>query len=341
MSLLTDALHILTCFGLSGPLVRLQPLGGAGGMSGADLWQVRARDELFCLRRWPAEHPSADALAWIHQQLRRAVTAGCDFVPLPLPTPDGQTFVRHAGHLWELSEWMPGRADFHLQPTHNKLIAALRALARFHQATADAATDRPGRSPGLEVRWLQLQSTTPQRLSTLNGTLDAAYGPQIQRLAQQVLQLVPQCLQSARTAVAAARDLITPTQPCIRDIWHDHVLYQGERVSGFIDFGAMRIETPVGDIARLLGSLVGNDPQRWREGLAAYEEVRPVTDDQRRLLAAFDAANITLAGLNWIDWLYVQRRQFRDLDQVAGRLAEICRRAECFAEHDWPPRDGL
>lgn len=51
-------------------------------------------------------------------------------------------------------------------------------------------------------------------------------------------------------------------QPCIRDIWHDHVLFDGDRVTGLIDFGAMQIDTPATDIARLVGSLQSYSPPR-------------------------------------------------------------------------------
>ncbi len=72
----------------------------------------------------------------------------------------------------------------------------------------------------------------------------------------------------------AAELLAAPLQPCIRDVWHDHVLFVGDDVSGLVDFGAMQPDSVAADIARLLGSLAGDDRQAWTIGLAAYESVQ-------------------------------------------------------------------
>jgi homoserine kinase type II len=95
-----------------------------------------------------------------------------------------------------------------------------------------------------------------------------------------------------------------PLATCLRDIWHDHVLFTGDRVTGVIDFGAVAIGSPAADISRLLGSMVGDDRHRWELGLAAYESVRPLTDDEREAVRFFDSTGIVLSAANWLLWLY-------------------------------------
>jgi Ser/Thr protein kinase RdoA (MazF antagonist) len=318
--------YVLRQFGYRSAELALRSLGNAGGMSGAAIWQVRSVSSRLCLRQWPAEHPSRGHLAWIHRQLSRAAKAGCDFLPIPLLTIDGDTFIQHDGRLWELAAWMPGRADYHQQPSTAKLTAALQALARFHLATSDPATDPVAVSPGLERRGHQIRSLSPQQLSRFAHAIDLRHGPEIERLARRIVQRTPACLQRAAPVVEGASKLRTPLQPCLRDVWHDHVLFEGQRVTGLIDFGAMRVDSPAGDVARLLGSLVRNDPSGWRAGREAYAALRPLTVDQRRMLEAFDAANITLAGINWIRWLFVEGRHFEKLERVERRLTEVCLR---------------
>ena len=125
--------------------------------------------------------------------------------------------------------------------------------------------------------------------------------------------------QKSRTSASSRQ---VPLQPCIRDIWHDHVLFQGEEVSGLIDFGALRIENVATDVARLLGSLVGNDKRGWQRGLDAYAEVRPLSSDELQLAEAFDLSGTLLGGINWVQWIYLEERQFEDRGAVLGRLGE-------------------
>ena len=78
-------------------------------------------------------------------------------------------------------------------------------------------------------------------------------------------------------------DRTWPLQPCLCDVWHDHVLFDGDRVTGLIDYGAMKIDHPAVDLARLLGSLAEDDLAGWTIGLAAYREVRPLSGGEEEL----------------------------------------------------------
>ena len=116
------------------------PLGNRGGFSGACLWQVKELAGDFCLRAWPPGDPSPERLAWIHGLMSKARSAGLSFVPAVLATPQGATWVEQAGRQWELTTWMPGRADFQEQPTQQKIAAACTALALVHKAWAGTAS---------------------------------------------------------------------------------------------------------------------------------------------------------------------------------------------------------
>src|SRR5690606_11839002 len=126
-------------------------LGSAGGFSGAQFWRFQSPAGRLCLRRWPVEHPNLERLQFIHAVLAHVHQRGFRLIPVPLPTQSGGTYVQHAGHLWELTPWMPGRADYHNRPALQKLEAALRALAAFHQAAASFPLTRrePTVSPGI------------------------------------------------------------------------------------------------------------------------------------------------------------------------------------------------
>ena len=116
--------------------------------------------------------------------------------------------------------------------------------------------------------------------------------------------------------------LHVPLQPCIRDIWHEHVLFEGETVSGLVDFGALRPENVAADIARLLGSLAGDHAADWKLGLSAYEQVRPLSASERELITAFDRSAVLMSGIQWLQWIYLEGRTFEAPQRVLDRLDE-------------------
>src|SRR5687768_15385541 len=105
---------------------QIEPLGSAGGMSGAQFWRISVvrgspdssvvrgspdpAQRVLCLRRWPTEHPSPERLAFIHAVLQHALRNGISFIPVPITSHAGESFVHHAGHLWQLEPWMRGTA---------------------------------------------------------------------------------------------------------------------------------------------------------------------------------------------------------------------------------------
>src|SRR5262249_4622464 len=115
------------------------------------LWRAEAAGLSLCLRAWPAHPSDPDRLALIHRLMARARRAGLSFVPAVFAAGD-TTVVGHAGRLWDLTEWLPGRADFHERPTAARLEAACSALARLHNAWEVAGTPAPSACPALQRR---------------------------------------------------------------------------------------------------------------------------------------------------------------------------------------------
>ena len=61
----------------------------------------------------------------------------------------------------------------------------------------------------------------------------------------------------------------------------------------------------------------------WAAGLAAYEEVRPLSAAERSQLPAFLHSGLVVGGMNWLRWLCVEGRQFSDPAQVLARMEAI------------------
>ncbi|HTN75017.1 MAG TPA: phosphotransferase [Pirellulaceae bacterium] len=321
-----DVAYVLSRFGWSQLPPHVDDLGHAGGFSGANLWRLKDGAETLCLRRWPAELTDDSRLRFIHQVQRHAARQ-MPCVPQLRLTLTGESFVQHADHFWELAAWLPGKANYHREPTPLKLRAALQTLAEFHLVVADFHA-APAFSPGLTERCKRLNNWLDGGIARLQAELPHSDWPELPERGARLVQLFLQEAPRLRPALTAAAQVRLPLQACLRDIWHDHVLFEGARVTGLVDFGAARMETVACDIARLLGSLVGDNSAAWQFGLNAYLEIRPLSHDERELVTMFDASGVLLAGMSWLEWLILERREFRNHTRVLRRIDDALARLE-------------
>jgi Ser/Thr protein kinase RdoA (MazF antagonist) len=117
-------------------------------------------------------------------------------------------------------------------------------------------------------------------------------------------------------------------QPCLCDVWHDHVLFSGDIVTGLIDYGSAKIDHVAVDLARLLGSLIQDDAGERVAGLRAYSTVSALTPEVEDLVIVLDKTGTVLGAANWLMWLYQEGRVFDNRLAVARRLGELVERLE-------------
>jgi homoserine kinase type II len=322
-----DSIQIAAVFGRYAPLAEptsFTLLGNRGGFSGARLWRGRSSSgEPLCLRAWPIA-TTPDQLARIHRSLRAA--AGLLFVPRVRADRTGAAWVEHSGRLWDLTDWMPGRADFWSSPTPGRLTAACHALAELHRAWTPPTS---ARSPCPAVRRRLRAVHDWQRLVAAGWRPDfTSDDDPVSPWAARTWRHVTAAAPHLPALLAPWADRLVAVQPCLCDVWHDHVLFEGDRVTGLVDYGAVKVDHVAVDLARLLGSLVGGDRGRFRAGLADYSRSNPLTDDEAALAELLDRTGVVLGAANWLRWLYHERRDFEDRAAVADRLAALVRRMD-------------
>jgi Ser/Thr protein kinase RdoA (MazF antagonist) len=121
-------------------------------------------------------------------------------------------------------------------------------------------------------------------------------------------------------------------QPCIRDVWQDHVLFQGDEVTGLIDFGSMGTDNVSCDVARLLGSYAGNSQPLWQAGIEAYATVRELSHTELGLVRAFDRSGVLLGAFNWAAWVLLEGRVFEEPLAVLRRMDALMERLETSSQ---------
>lgn len=323
-------LEVLSAYPTAYKPLAVEFLGSAGGFSGAEFWRIKTSTGAYCLRKWPLEHPSADQLRQIHAVLKHVARHGVPLVPLPVRTAEGEGYLTRDGHLWELTPWLEGEADFGQSRSDVKRRAAMVVLAEFHMAAATFPYrgDSVGLSPGLLDRTDRLRRWLAGDLDRLGQSIDRTIWPDLEPRARRILRLVPNLAGSILVLLEYCSRQALPLQFCIGDIWQDHVLFKGDRVVGLVDFGSVRRDNVSTDVARLLGSMASDDTAAWKVGIEAYRSAGPLTDAELIATTAFDRSGVLLAGLHWLEWIYLQRRVFASPPSIIARLDKIICRLE-------------
>lgn len=337
----------------SSPPRVLRRLSGSG-FSGSPVWLVEMEehgDERFVLKAFAGDRPPGRARA-VHRLMRGAHDAGIAEVPtlLEVRSPDGGTiFADASGRLWEMAGWRPGIPV--PAPSRSQASAAAMLLARVHHATADipfsdeGAALSPGPPPAWSRRKTALESIAVRGWAGSDrpadgdpsGALCAAVS-RFRALAEALLEARGGPRLLARLARMTVPEV--PLQPVLRDVWQAHLLFEGDRVTGLIDFHAAGIDSPAADLARLTGSWQvppGADPAAgptvvWHEAMSAYESIRPLSPAERRLVDLLHAAG-TIGSLDhWFRWVLAEERDFESPDAVIGRVDVLLKNLDSSLE---------
>ncbi len=313
----------------------------SAGFSGARVIRVETAEGAYCLRGWPPGDLPRDRLLGLHRLLEWVFEQGVSQVAVPVLTLDQSTLATVDDRLWQLEPWKPGSAGFHQNPSPQRLDAAMICLANWHRAAASFrstavesawfACHSGAASPAVCERLDLIRRWSERRLDQLSQRMRADAQMEFRDAAEQVLISFRRCAPTVTTQLQAASEMRFTLQPCLRDCWHDHVLFQGEKVTGLIDASACRTENVVTDLARLVGSFAGDDRDMWRLAIQAYSVRRPLSSEELDLLQILDRSGVLLSGMTWLDRYYLQGEAFPRMDRVVQRLRGISQRLGVLA----------
>jgi homoserine kinase type II len=260
--------------------------------------------------------------------MKRARNDGLAFVPAVFFTLDGASWVEADGRLWEVTQWMPGQADFQEKPTATRLEEACTALARLHECWRQTTETRTDVCPAISRRIERTREMLALSRSGWQPAIRLDDADPARPVAERAWRILPARVEAMPSRLERWVARRWPLQPCLCDVWHDHVLFEGDRLSGLIDYGAIKVDHVAVDLARLLGSLVEDDVERWNVGLRAYRTVRGLSADEEELVRVLDETGTVLGVANWLRWLYKGERQFEDRRTGAERLRIFVERVE-------------
>jgi homoserine kinase type II len=197
-------------------------------------------------------------------------------MPVPAPAPDADGRILHSlkGKPAAVVDRLRGKNE--LAPDAHQCGAVAEMLARMHLAGRDYARHQPN------LRGLPWwKETVPVLLPYVDKD-------------QRTLLLDELAFQ---TRIAASPDYASlPRGPIHADLFRDNVLFEGKGLSGFLDFYFAGCDTLLFDIGVCLNDWCVDldsgsaDAVRRAAFLTAYESVRPLVAEERRLLPALQRA---------------------------------------------------
>lgn len=319
------------------------------GFSGAIVARVATDRGPLAVRGWPPGALPRARLEALHQLL--AHVAGAVPVAVPIAAADGRTLVEANNRLWQLEPWLPGEADFHDDPSAERLAAAVATLAAFHQSARSFVPDaaartwfasaRAARSDAVDERlarldrWKRNWDTLVRRAHRQSRTQHTATDNDLPPLHESV-DVIDRLFGQGAAFVADQLQMASrteyPCQPCLRDPWHDHLLWTGNRVSGLIDPAACRSDNVAIDLARLLGSLVADSATGWDQGLAAYQQHRTLSLAESGLVTVLDQSGVLMAGAVWLERI-ADNQLARPAPHVLARILAVIARMQTLINH--------
>ena len=304
----------------------IEALGSAGGFSGAEFWKISVGPTEYCLRRWPHGKPNRSQADMIYSTLEYVRQHSDLPLAFPIPTVHGEPMCRAGDANWELSLWMPGKPIAETKINDDQLRAAARALAEFHNTTS-LLSQQQRASPAIDLRCTMIDRLWAAQLEQLQSTQVVSDVVDI-GVKKMLLEQFRYQAHALRQQLELLRSVPVFQIPIFGDVWSDHVFFKNDEVSGIVDFGAMKLESPCLDIARLFGSYADYSSEALPRGISYYGEFRELNDLDRSLIKLYDRGYLILAGIQWLIWLELEQRVFSDNESVRQRLHRLVRRCD-------------
>ncbi len=211
-----------------------------------------------------------------------------------------------AGPLFALKAWPPAATVAALDAMHAHMNAARAAGCDFVPAVVPArsgatAVEAGGRAFDLTawVPGVAVGDPTDAQLDAVGEAVAALHRAWRGGPTAGPIPAVARRLAVLADAVPAAlkpwANVVGPIQPTVGDLRLEHVLFTGDRVTGVVDYGAVKPDHPAADLARLAADL---PPERLSRLVTSYN-ARAAGAVPAELVAALAHAGLAGAVRFW------------------------------------------
>jgi Ser/Thr protein kinase RdoA (MazF antagonist) len=332
-----------------GPQSKLTITPVSQGFSGGSVYRCDATDGSYALKLWPTG-TSSQRVDEVHAIQRFASKSLAILPSLRSLGRNRYRLTLESTHV-ELSTWMPGSAfnakstdelnsirclssrDFSKKDlfVNAAVSAGAAAIARFHEVTHGLGTERSA-APAISQRLKrlgELRHALPRVLADSRHWCGPA-----QLAVEKLRRDWPRLHNASELELQPWLHKAMPVQWVLRDIHREHILFENERVSGIVDFDAVRRDTVATDLARWVGSFADLDVavgELWPEAIAGYTSVREISTCEQQLSSAIERASWYIHLANWVTWIAGKSQDIPGgIEAAQGRVSALLRRSDVW-----------
>ena len=329
---------------------------GSGGFSGATVTKIESALGAYALKPHPISFSDRIASTHAFQEFLAARTE------LPIPrllhwspgrlqlssaqdhsigqlngTPQRPDTLFAMGETcWELADWMPGEPVRSTGWIRDEALNnVIDAIATMHAHVRDSRPSWPAPvdciESGLELRASKLTDYMRSGFDRCSTQWESIPD----RRSQPVLASLGRILSLAR---AIGSRLYKPMQELAtipvrshwiaRDLWREHFLFEGDQLTGIIDFTASKISWPGLDLARSLGTFLLDEDPRWDAAIERYRSAMGQKDIDLRDVRVTHRVSTILSAMHYVEIACehpesLQARNRIHEPRVAARILEL------------------
>lgn len=322
-------MRVLTAFEIQPAAIR-NTVECEGGLSGAKAWKVETDQNSFCLKLMPPDF-SVNRLLAIHHAAGERRQKGMSYLAGYLPAASGESYVQLDGGLWELQTWMDGQPPSAPYSTSQKK-AMFRAIGEFH-ALHETPPAETAVSPGIARRIELCEKWRLKYEKHLLPSLHHFGHPQWKSMLEPFLDSFVHYHARLGPLLLSCEHEMYVLDDCIADPRPENFRFFADQLTGLFDLGSMRWDNIALDVSRLASEVSDDGEVDWNFAFQAVNTTRQLTPSEERLAKVFDAANVLLTGLNWVQWLVEEGISFANCDHVSTRLSHLLARLDKIEKH--------
>jgi len=296
-----------------GPLLSFSALPINSGLSGSAVYKIISFNGVFALKFYTPS--TLSSLQCAQALIAKSQKNGFTLFPVIIPCKSNETVVYENGLYWDLSSWIPGVTP---EIWGDTLVQSINKLVEFHIAIGFHESEYAV-MPAMENRVREINSFS---LSAINSS-SLSFLP-VSSLMEHLIWIKQELNYLNVSPLPTVK-----IQYCWGDARRENILFDNNKISGFVDYNAMRKDCKEVDVSRMISSFAVDDYAIWTDALNTYSAKASINYLVCRKLDILGTIN---SFYRWLVWLQNPMPEPR-LHLGVQRFTEIYERIKKWKEH--------